>query len=105
MAETWIWAVVGAAGIWCIEASYLPQLLRLWRTKQSDDISPFFPALNLLGRLLAMVYTVSLGESVLAVGFLVGAVFRLTFLIQVLAYRSPRVESTALRTTSLEGVS
>ncbi len=73
-----------------IEISYLPQLLRLHRRKRADDISLFFPAMNLLGRLMAMTFALSTGAEVLGVGFLLGAVVRAIFLCQVVAYREPR---------------
>jgi uncharacterized protein with PQ loop repeat len=95
MEVSWEWMVVGTLGIWCIEASYVPQLVRLWRRKHAEDISPAFPGLNLLCRILAMTYAVHLGEAVLAVGFFVGAFLRLAFLIQVVWYRSPRPTDSA----------
>ncbi len=82
-----LWALVGALGIWCIEASYVPQIVRLWRLKEAEDISLLFPGLNVLGRLLAFCYALHLGEGVFVVGFMVGIVLRSTLLGQVLWYR------------------
>ncbi len=85
-----MWATIGALGIVAIEASYLPQIARLFQRKHADDISPFFPGLNLLGRVLAFLYAIHLGETVFIGGFMLGIVFRSTFLAQVLYYRNDR---------------
>jgi uncharacterized protein with PQ loop repeat len=80
---TWL----GTAGILAIEGSYFPQIARLYRLKRAEEVSLFFPALNLLGRLLALGYSVLTSEHVFTIGFLVGAVLRLTLLLQVAWYR------------------
>jgi uncharacterized protein with PQ loop repeat len=78
---------LGTLGIVAIEASYLPQIARLYRLKHADDISLFFPSLNLFGRLLALTYSFLASESVFTFGFLFGAALRLTLLLQVAWYR------------------
>jgi|ERR1700722_8802787 lipid-A-disaccharide synthase-like uncharacterized protein len=78
---------LGTLGMIAIEGSYLPQIGRLFRLKHAEDISVLFPSLNLAGRLLALSYALSAHESVFTLGFLVGAVLRLTLLSQVLWYR------------------
>jgi hypothetical protein len=83
---TWTW-VVGAAGLVAIEGSYLPQIFRLFRLKKADEISYLFPGLNLAGRLLAMWYSLTVGNPVFSIGFFVGAALRLTLLVQVTWYR------------------
>ena len=70
-----------------IELSYLSQVRRLWVLKHADDISYFFPTLNLTGRVLAFSYAIHLGEGVFGAGFLLGIVVRTTLLIQVFYYR------------------
>jgi lipid-A-disaccharide synthase-like uncharacterized protein len=82
---TWL---IGAVGLVAIEGSYLPQIFRLFRMKRADEISYLFPALNLAGRILALAYSLSVGNSVFTVGFLAGAALRLTLLAQVAWYRS-----------------
>lgn len=70
-----------------LEVSYLPQILRLVRRRSADDVSIFFPALNLAGRLLALAYSIHRGDSVFVTGFVVGALLRGTLLCQVAYYR------------------
>ncbi|MEM1348291.1 MAG: PQ-loop domain-containing transporter, partial [Myxococcota bacterium] len=72
MIEMTLWDVVGGLGMACIEASYATQIMRLHKRKEADDISLFFPGLNLLGRILAMVASYNLGASVFVVGFFAG---------------------------------
>jgi lipid-A-disaccharide synthase-like uncharacterized protein len=82
-----MWPLLGTLGLVLIELSYLSQVRRLWVLKHADDISYFFPALNLTGRLLAFSYAMHLGEAVFGAGFLLGIVIRSTLLGQVLYYR------------------
>ena len=82
-----LWSIVGALGIALIELSYVPQINRLFRLKQADDISLLFPALNLSGRVLALIYALGVAEDVFALGFIVGIVLRGTLMFQVIWYR------------------
>ncbi|MGO8994529.1 MAG: PQ-loop repeat-containing protein [Polyangiaceae bacterium] len=84
MTGTWL---LGAAGLVAIEGSYVPQIVRLFRLKKADEISYLFPGLNLAGRVMALAYSVAVGDSVFVVGFLVGATLRLVLLTQVAWYR------------------
>jgi uncharacterized protein with PQ loop repeat len=78
---------IGSAGIIAIEASYLPQIARLHRRKHADDVSIFFPALNVAGRVLALVYSLVTHDRVFIAGFMVGILLRLVLLSQVAWYR------------------
>ena len=80
-------AWIGTAGILAIEGSYLPQIVRLYRLKRAEEVSLLFPALNLGGRLLALTYSLLMHDRVFTAGFLVGAVLRLTLLVEVAWYR------------------
>jgi uncharacterized protein with PQ loop repeat len=77
----------GTAGIVAMEGSYLPQIIRLFRLKRSEELSLFFPAMNLGGRLLALTYSLLTKDHVFTVGFFLGSLLRLTLLIQVAMYR------------------
>lgn len=74
----------------CIESSYLPQIRRLFRIKEAEEISLWFPSANLFGRLLAITYTLSRHDIILAGGFMVGVALRTVFLGQVVYYRYRR---------------
>jgi hypothetical protein len=96
-------SLLGAVGMLAIETSYLPQIVRLARLKRADDVSYFFPALNLGGRLCALTYSVAMGSSIFGIGFLVGAMLRLTLLLQVIWYRRNRALSIASPSVSPAG--
>jgi len=81
---TWI---LGTLGILAIEGSYLPQIFRLFRLKRADDVSVFFPLLNLIGRLFALMYSVSQHANGFSVGLMIGISLRAILLMQVLWYR------------------
>lgn len=82
-----MWPLLGTLGIVAIEVSYLPQLVRLYRLKQADEVSVFFPGLNFLGRFMAFLYAMHMGDAVLGLGFLAGMGLRIFFLGQVIWYR------------------
>jgi hypothetical protein len=83
-------SLLGAVGMFAIELSYVPQIVRLARLKRADDVSYFFPALNFGGRICALVYSLAMGSSIFGIGFFVGATLRLTLLVQVMWYRRSR---------------
>lgn len=88
-----VWKILGSLGIWLIELSYVPQITKLYRRKTTQDISLLFPGLNLAGRLLAMGYSMAIGEQIFAIGFMLGSLMRATLLFQVIYYRwlRPRI--------------
>lgn len=79
--------MIGSLAIVAMEASYLPQIYRLARRRSADDVSVVFPALNVVGRMLAVTYAMTRGDSVFVLGFLIGIVLRATLLVQVAYYR------------------
>lgn len=92
--------LLGAIGLIAIEGSYFPQILRLYRLKRAEEVSLLFPALNLLGRLLAMSYAVLTSEHVFSAGLVVGILLRGTLLLQVLWYRRRSVADVASTRTA-----
>lgn len=79
---------VGTVGFWLIEASYLFQIVKLHKMKESDEFNMLFPGLNMIGRVLALIYSISQGKSVFVFGFALGITLRLVLLTQVLWYRN-----------------
>ncbi len=95
----WKWQIIAGLAMIMIEASYIPQIYRLHKTKKAKDFSIFFPLMNAGGRSLGLLYTGLNGDIVLAVGFLTGIVLRITLLFQVWLYKyreSPVEESSVL---------
>jgi lipid-A-disaccharide synthase-like uncharacterized protein len=90
-----MWWVIGTAGLLAIEASYVPQIVRLGRLRRADDVSLLFPALNATGRVLALTYSILSSQPVFIAGFVVGLLLRTTLLSQVIWYRylRPRVRA------------
>ncbi len=79
--------ILGTAGIVAMESSYLPQIVRLYRRKRAHDMSAFFPALNVFGRLLALGYSLVRNDHVFVWGFLFGMMVRALLLGQVVLYK------------------
>ena len=78
---------VGSAGFLAIEGSYVPQIARLHRLKRADEMSYLFPALNVLGRVLALGYAMAEHNDVFVSGFVLGISLRVVLLAQVFWYR------------------
>lgn len=79
---------LGVASLWLVEASYLPQLWRLYRMKEADEFSFLFPGLNILGRLAGLAMSVSQGSQVFGWFFFTGIVLRMALLGEVIYYRT-----------------
>jgi len=96
-ANEYFWPALGVAATAIIECAYIPQLLRLLKLKEANAISLFFPALSVLGRLLAIAYMAHRGENIFAGGICVGVLLRSAFLGQVGYYKWRRWWTERLR--------
>lgn len=85
MTPSLLW--LGTLGVIAVETSYVPQILRLRKLKQAEELSFFFPVLNLLGRALALAYALLNHESVFSRGLMIGITLRAIFFAQVIYYR------------------
>jgi lipid-A-disaccharide synthase-like uncharacterized protein len=98
---------LGSVAILCIEGSYVPQIVRLFRLKHADDVSVFFPSLNLFGRGLAVIYSLGQNQPVFVAGFALGMLLRAILLGQVVYYRwrhgRPVLSMRPRATTSADG--
>lgn len=94
MQELSLWSLLGTSGLIAIEASYVPQIVRLFRLRRADHLSLLFPGLNLLGRLAALAYALHIGDGVFSFGLVIGVALRLVLFLQVLGYRAPREVTT-----------
>lgn len=68
------WVVVGLAAGALTSASFLPQIVRGWRTKRLGDVSPAMLGVMMLGLSLWLVYGLARGDPALIVWNLVGLV-------------------------------
>ena len=102
MSENSIWAGVAVAATVIIELAYLPQLARLVKLKEANAISLLFPALSVVGRVLAIAYMVHRGENIFATGICVGVLLRGSFLGLVAYYKWRRWWIKRMRERSVE---
>jgi uncharacterized protein with PQ loop repeat len=79
--------LLSIVGLYVVEASYLPQLWRLYRLKEADEFSFLFPILNTVGRICGVIYSLTTNEASMAAFFITGIVLRCTLLAQVVFYR------------------
>lgn len=98
--------LLGTAGIVAMEASYVPQIVRLAKVGRAEQLSPLFPALNLGGRLAALAYSILIGQAVFGIGFFCGALLRGVLLAQILVLRrrTQRPDEPLAHTLRLEEV-
>jgi uncharacterized protein with PQ loop repeat len=85
MTPSLLW--IGTLGVIAVETSYVPQIIRLYKMKQAEELSFFFPVLNLLGRALALTYALANHENVFSRGLIIGITLRAIFFAQVVYYR------------------
>ncbi len=90
-------------GLYLVEASYLPQLWRLYRLKEADEFSFLFPGLNIAGRTCGVIFSITHHQSVLGWFFVVGIVLRATLLAQVCYYRLRTPARSSVRAAALSG--
>ena len=81
------WDLVAFFGCAAVETCYLPQLARLYRLKESEEISLIFPTLNVLGRVTTVLCLAHLGQHIFAFWITIGLLLRSSFLGQVIYYR------------------
>jgi lipid-A-disaccharide synthase-like uncharacterized protein len=96
---------LGTVAILCIEGSYVPQIVRLFRIKHAEDVSVFFPSLNLFGRGLAVIYSFAQHQPVFVMGFMLGMLLRAILLSQVVYYRWQHRRPARLGRTATNEVS
>jgi uncharacterized protein with PQ loop repeat len=97
MTPSLVW--LGTLGVIAVETSYVPQIVRLRKLKQAEELSFFFPVLNLLGRGLALTYALLNNENVFSRGLMIGITLRAIFFAQVVYYRrcaTPRHRAIAV---------
>ena len=61
MAISWVSLIGSVAGI-CTTCAFLPQVIRTWRTRSTDDISLGMFSLTVFGLLLWLVYGLAIDD-------------------------------------------
>jgi len=97
-----IWTILAITATAVIEGAYVPQLFRLARLKEANAISLFFPALSVVGRLMAIAYMAHRGENIFAFGICIGVMLRGTFLAQAVYYKWRRWQAERLRERTVQ---
>ncbi|HET6386764.1 MAG TPA: PQ-loop repeat-containing protein [Armatimonadota bacterium] len=91
------WKDISLAGLICVEISYLPQIVRLYRVKEAHEFHILYPMLNILGRVLVLAGGLALHRIDIEVGMFVGIVVRFTLLGQVWYYHAREARHRRLR--------
>ncbi|HEY3779710.1 MAG TPA: PQ-loop repeat-containing protein [Fimbriimonadaceae bacterium] len=96
MSWTEIITVVGGSGLYLVEASYLPQIHRLYKLKEADEFSFLFPGLNIVGRLFGLALSITQHQPAFGWFFFIGILLRSVLLGQVIYYRTKKKKQQQL---------
>lgn len=77
---------IGSTAAFCTTASFLPQLVRVWRRKQAEDISLLMFLLFCLGLLCWLIYGVGLNSMPMILANAVTLVLALAILVLKVRY-------------------
>jgi MtN3 and saliva related transmembrane protein len=80
-----LFSLIGLAAAFCTTVAYVPQVLRIWKTRSTQDISLGMYLVMSLGLVLWLTYGISIGS--LPVILANGATLVLTSIILVLKLR------------------
>jgi MtN3 and saliva related transmembrane protein len=85
------WVVVGLVAGMLTSTSFLPQIVRGWRTKRLGDVSPTMLGVMLSGLVLWLAYGLAIHDMALIVANLIGLVLTGTLALLWVRYgRGPR---------------
>jgi len=82
----WLVSVVGVA----TGAAYIPQALRIWKRKSSDDVSILTYLLFLGGQIVYLVYGIRIRQWPLIIGMAANIVGSLAVILSALRFRAGR---------------
>ncbi len=82
-------AAVSVVGI-ATGAAYLPQAIRIWRRRSSDDVSVLTYLLFLGGQLIYLVYGIRIRQPPLIVGMAANMTGNLAVILSALGFRQGR---------------
>ncbi len=82
-----MYQIIGIVGAVLIVISWLPQIIRLIKTKSSKEFSLNFLFIILLGSILLSIYSASIKDAIFTILNTIAAIDTLVVLILVLHYR------------------
>ncbi len=86
IALAWLVSVVGVA----TGAAYIPQALRIWKRKSSDDVSVLTYLLFLGGQIVYLTYGIRIGQWPLIIGMAANIAGSLAVILCALRFRAKR---------------
>jgi MtN3 and saliva related transmembrane protein len=86
IALAWLVSVVGVA----TGAAYIPQALRIWKRKSSEDVSILTYLLFLGGQIIYLIYGIRIRQWPLIVGMTANLAGSLTVILSALRFRAGR---------------
>lgn len=85
--DTVLKALVGAVGV-ASGAAYLPQAVRIWKRRSSDDVSIVTYLLFLLGQVIWLTYGIRLGLLEVVLGMSANLAGNLAVILSAVRFRS-----------------
>ncbi len=81
--------LVGSMAATLTTGSFIPQMIKAYRTKKMQDVSPYLMALFASGTTLWLAYGVFLNDWVIIIANVLGTAFNLILLYMKFAYKRP----------------
>jgi len=79
---------LGIIGMLTSECAYITQVYHIRKSKNVIGFSINFILLNLIGRLLSLIYAFNIGQFIFGATLLLGFIIRFIFLTQILFYKN-----------------
>ena len=94
----WLVSVVGVA----TGAAYIPQALRIWKRRSSDDVSILTYALFLGGQIVYLVYGIRIRQWPLIIGMSANIVGSVAVIFSALRFRASTISAPPHSSTPLD---
>ncbi|MGI0020245.1 MAG: SemiSWEET family sugar transporter [Nitrososphaera sp.] len=90
--DTLFVTIVGSMAATLTTSSFVPQMVKAYRTKRMQDVSPYLMALFASGTTLWLAYGIFKSDWVIIIANALGTAFNLVLLYMKYAYKSSRLD-------------
>ena len=88
--------LVGSLAATLTTGSFVPQMVKAYRTKRMQDVSPYLMALFASGTMLWLAYGIFKADWVIIIANALGTAFNLLLLYMKYSYKSSRLDDARL---------
>jgi MtN3 and saliva related transmembrane protein len=95
----WLVSVIGVA----TGAAYIPQALRIWKRRSSDDVSILTYLLFLGGQIVYLVYGIRIRQWPLIIGMAANIVGSVAVIVSALRFRAATISAPPHSSSTIDG--